>query len=124
MSKDHKTTRYLVHWNFPAPVKNKPPSHTSFLNMTYCIITAAMSERPPCYRINEVSTPLSFDRTCYKVTSLAVFELIVLFSVKSNICEAPHYEVSFILLFLLSARVQPPPAPHCPPRISQEITGD
>jgi len=46
--------------------------------MTFRIITAAMSERPPSFGINEISIPLSFDRKSYKVTSLAVFDLIVL----------------------------------------------
>jgi len=42
--------------------------------MTFRIITAAMSVRPPSLRIHEVS----FDHTNYKITSLAVFDLIVL----------------------------------------------
>jgi len=46
--------------------------------MAFRIITAAMSELPPSFGINEVSMPLSFDRKIYKVTSLAVFDLIVL----------------------------------------------
>jgi hypothetical protein len=63
---------------FPSSVKNKPPSRTNFLSMTFRIITADIAERPTSFRINEVSIPLSFDRMSYKVICLADFDLIVL----------------------------------------------